>query len=60
MNSGGAYGGDTYWDVIGRQFGLTKINHFKPIDNQSMPKTLRDRNVKPIPITHEQSNYARE
>lgn len=60
MNSGGAYGSDTYWDVIGRQFGLTKINHFRPIDNQRMSKTLRDRNVKPFSITHEQSNYARE
>ena len=60
MNSGGAYGGDTYWDVIGRYFGLTNINHFRPIDNQNMSKTLRDKNVKPFPITHEQSNYARE
>lgn len=60
MNSGGAYGGDTYWDVIGRSFGLTKINHFRPIDNQNMSKTLRDGNVKPFLITHEQSNYARE
>lgn len=60
MNSGGAYGGDTYWDVIGRQFGLTKINHFRPLDNQRLSKTLRDRNVKPFSITHEQSNYARE
>lgn len=60
MNSGGAYGGDTYWDVIGRQFGLTNINHFRPADNQRLPKTLRDRNVKPFSITHEQSNYARE
>lgn len=60
MNSGGAYGGDTYWDVIGRQFGLAKINHFRPIDNQRLSKTLRDRNVKPFSITHEQSNYARE
>lgn len=60
MNSGGAYGGDTYWDVIGRSFGLTNINHFRPIDNQRMSKTLRDINVKPFSITHEQSNYARE
>lgn len=60
MNSGGAYGGDTYWDVIGRSFGLIKINHFRPIDNQNMSKTLRDGNVKPFSITHEQSNYARE
>lgn len=60
MNSGGAYGGDTYWDVIGRQFGLTNINHFRPADNQRMSKTLRDRNVKPFPITNEQSNYAKE
>lgn len=60
MNSGGAYGGDTYWDVIGRSFGLTKINHFRPIDNQNMSKTLRDKNVKPFSITHEQSNYAIE
>lgn len=60
MNSGGAYGGDTYWDVIGRQFGLTNINHFRPADNQRLSKTLRDRNVKPFLITHEQSNYARE
>lgn len=60
MNSGGAYGGDTYWDVIGRQFGLTNINHFRPADNQRLSKTLRDRNIKPFSITHEQSNYARE
>lgn len=60
MNSGGAYGGDTYWDVIGRSFGLTKINHFRPADNQRLSKTLMDRNVKPFSITHEQSNYARE
>lgn len=60
MNSGGAYGGDTYWDVIGRQFGLTNINHFRPADNYRLSKTLRDRNVKPFSITHEQSNYARE
>lgn len=60
MNSGGAYGGDTYWDVIGRQFGLTNINHFRPADNQRLSKTLRDRKVKPFSITHEQSNYARE
>lgn len=60
MNSGGAYGGDTYWDVIGRSFGLTNINHFRPIDNQNMSRTLRDNNVKPFPITHEKSNYARE
>lgn len=60
MNSGGAYGSDTYWDVIGRQFGLTNINHFRPADNQRLSKTLRDRNVKPFSITHEQSNYARE
>ena len=60
MNSGGAYGGDTYWDVIGRSFGLTNINHFRPADNQILSKTLRDRNIKPFSITHEQSNYARE
>ena len=60
MNSGGAYGGDTYWDVIGRSFGLTKINHFRPQDNQRLSKTLIDANVKPFSITHEQSNYARE
>ena len=60
MNSGGAYGSDTYWDVIGRQFGLTNINHFRPADNQRLSKTFRDRNVKPFSITHEQSNYARE
>ena len=60
MNSGGAYGGDTYWDVIGRSFGLTNINHFRPIDNQNMSRTLMDNNVKPFPVKHEQSNYARE
>lgn len=60
MNSGGAYGGDTYWDVIGRSFGLTKINHFRPTENQTMPKRLRDSNVKPVIITNEQIQYARE
>ena len=60
MNSGGAYGGDTYWDVIGRSFGLTKINHFRPEDNQRLSKTLIDGNAKPFPINHEQLNYAKE
>lgn len=60
MNSGGAYGGDTYWDVIGRSFGLTKINHFRPAENQTMPKRLRDHNVRPVIVTHEQMQYARE
>ena len=60
MNSGGAYGGDTYWDVIGRSFGLTKINHFRPTGNQTMSKRLRDHNVSPVILTHEQMRYARE
>ena len=60
MNSGGAYGGDTYWDVIGRSFGLTKINHFRPTGNQMMPKRLRDHNVSPVILTHGQMRYARE
>ena len=60
MNSGGAYGGDTYWDVIGRSFGLTKINHFRPTGNQMMSKRLRDHNVSPVILTHEQMQYARE
>lgn len=28
MHSGGAYGSDHMWEVIGREFGLTEFNHY--------------------------------
>jgi hypothetical protein len=28
MHSGGAVGADTYWDVIGRKFGVKKFHHY--------------------------------
>lgn len=31
-HSGGAYGGDTYWDNIGREFGVNNHNHYRPED----------------------------
>lgn len=43
--TGGAYGGDTFWDIIGRTFGVTKHIHFRGKDNPNVSKKLRDLGV---------------
>lgn len=58
-HSGGAYGGDTFWDIIGRMFGVTKHKHYRESSNTSLSKTLRDAGVTAEVLTKEQMDNAR-
>ena len=58
-HSGGAYGADTEWDIIGRRYGLTKFNHYRDEGNQRLSKRLRDGGVKARVLTKEQIEEAR-
>jgi len=42
-HSGESYGGDTYWDLIGREYGVTNHKHYKDAGNANLSKQLRDR-----------------
>jgi len=53
MHSGGAYGADTLFDQIARQFGITNINHYMYGQDTVNSKTLRDAGVKPQILTDE-------
>ena len=44
--SGGAYGADTYWDQVGREFGLTNAIHFNPYTTSVRSKTLSSKGIK--------------
>ena len=41
-HSGGAYGGDTFWDLIGREFGVTNHKHYRDAGNTSLSQQLRN------------------
>jgi hypothetical protein len=58
-HSGGAYGGDTFWDIIGREFGVTKHMHYKDAGNANLSQKLRNAGVKATVLTKEQMNKAR-
>lgn len=53
-HSGGAYGADTEWDVIGRKFGVTQHNHYREASNTSLSKRLRNSNVSAKIITEKE------
>jgi len=53
-HSGGAYGADTLWDILGRTFGVTKHTHYRGSDNINLSKKLRDLNVKATVISDKQ------
>lgn len=59
-HSGGAYGGDTFWDLIGREFGVTNHRHYKDADNANLSKQLRSKGVKAEVLTKEQMDFARQ
>jgi len=52
--SGGAYGADTFWDIIGREFGVTNHKHFREASNASLSQKLRNAKVNATIITPEQ------
>ena len=58
-HSGGAYGGDTFWDIIGREFGVTKHMHYKDAGNANLSQKLRNAGVKATILTKEQMDNAR-
>jgi alkylated DNA repair dioxygenase AlkB len=58
-HSGGAYGGDTYWDTIGREFGVTDQRHYKDAGNPNVSQKLKNAGVKATVLTKEQMDKAR-
>ena len=59
-HSGGAYGGDTFWDLIGREFGITNHKHYKDAGNANLSQQLRNKGVKAEILTKEQMDFARQ
>ena len=59
-HSGGAYGGDTFWDIIGRTFGVTNHKHYKDAGNLNISKQLKNAGVKATVLTKKQMDFARE
>ena len=59
-HSGGAYGGDTFWDLIGREFGVTNHKHYKDAGNSNLSKQLRNKGVKAEILTKQQMDFARQ
>lgn len=58
-HSGGAYGGDTYWDIIGREFGVKNHKHYRDIANTSLSKQLKERGIKAEVLSKNQMDKAR-
>lgn len=58
-HSGGAYGGDTMWDQIGREFGVTNHLHYKDKGNPKVSKRLRNSKVEATILEKEQIEKAR-
>ncbi|NBP14005.1 hypothetical protein EBU95_06320 [bacterium] len=58
-HSGGAYGGDTFWDIIGREFGVVKHKHYREASNASLSQKLRNAGVTATVLTKEQMDAAR-
>jgi len=58
-HSGGAYGGDTYWDIIGREYGVTNHKHYRDAGNTSLSAQLRKLGVQAEVLTKEQMDEAR-
>jgi|GEM_PF-4143393 len=59
-HSGGAYGADTMWDIIGRRFGVTDHRHYKDAGNANLSQQLRNNGVKAKILTEEQMDFARQ
>jgi len=59
-HSGGAYGGDTLWDIIGRRFGVVEHRHYREASNRNLSKKLRDFGVSATVLTKEQMDTARQ
>lgn len=58
-HSGGAYGGDTFWDIIGREFGVTKHKHYRDAGNASLSAQLRKAGVTAEVLSKQEMDVAR-
>ena len=58
-HSGGAYGGDTFWDIVGREFGVTDQRHYKDAGNANLSQKLKNAGVQATILTKEQMDVAR-
>ena len=58
-HSGGAYGGDTFWDIIGREFGVTKHKHYREQGNTGLSQQLKKAGIEATVLTKEQMDTAR-
>ena len=45
-HTGGAYGADTAWDLVGREFGVTNHKHYRAEGAEKLSKGLKDKGVK--------------
>ena len=58
-HSGGAYGADTAWDLIGRQYGVSDNRHYRESNNPNVSGTLKKAGVDPVILSKEQLEEAR-
>jgi len=58
-HSGGAYGGDTAWDLVGRQFGVIDHRHYRQADNTGLSARLKNKGVQATILTADQMEFAR-
>jgi len=59
-HSGGAYGGDTFWDIIGREFGVVNHKHYKDAGNANLSQKLKNSGVVATILTEDQMDFARQ
>lgn len=57
-HAGGAYGADTFMDVIGREFGVLNHNHYKSPADAKVSATLKKNGVEPVVLTDKQMDEA--
>jgi len=58
-HSGGAYGADTAWDQVGREFGVTKHMHYRDAGNEKVSQTLKNKKVEATVLSKEEMDVAR-
>ena len=58
-HSGGAYGADAAWDIVGREFGVVNHKHYRDSANTRLSARLKKSGVKAAILTKEMMNAAR-
>lgn len=54
LNSGGAYGADTEWDLVAREFGVSDIKHYKGASRPNLSQRLKNAGVKATIATQQE------